>query len=90
METPASQSKTRRKANATNLYVHRNGGYYLRVMVRGKQIWESLRTKLKSVAEARATERHRAVRTAEKPSGCRKCMSQISLTRKLFSERILP
>jgi hypothetical protein len=85
MQTPASQSK-----NVTNLYVHRNGAYYLRGMVRGKQIWESLRTKLKSVAEARAIERHRAVRAAEKPSGCRKCMSQISLTRKLFSERILP
>jgi hypothetical protein len=65
MQTPGSQSKTRRKTNVVNLYVHRNAGYYFRVMVGGKQIWESLRTKLKSVAEARAIERHPAVRAAE-------------------------
>ena len=66
MQTPASQSKRWRKTNVANLYVHRNGGYYFRVTVGGKQIWESLHTKLKGVAEARAAEKHRAVRSAEK------------------------
>ena len=66
MQTTANQSKTWRKTNVANLYVHRNGGYYFRVTVGRKQIWESLHTKLKSVAEARAAERHRAVRAAAK------------------------
>ncbi len=66
MQIPANQSRVWRKTNAANLYVHRNGGYYFRVTVGRKQIWESLRTKLKSVAEARAAEKHRAVRAAEK------------------------
>jgi hypothetical protein len=57
MQTPASQSETWRKTNVANLYVHRNGGYYFRVTVGGKQIWESLRT---------AIEKHRALRAAEK------------------------
>lgn len=66
MHIPANQSKAWRKTNVANLYVHRNGGYYFRVTVGRKQIWESLHTKLKSVAEARAAEKHRAVRSAEK------------------------
>jgi len=66
MQIPAKQSKAWRKTNVANLYVHRNGGYYFRVTVGRKQIWESLHTKLKSVAEARAAEKHRAVRSAEK------------------------
>ena len=32
----------------------------------GKQLWETLRTKLKSVAEARATEKHRTVKASTK------------------------
>ena len=60
MHIPANQSKAWRKTNVANLYVHRNGGYYFRVTVGRKQIWESLHTKLKSVAEARAAEKHRA------------------------------
>jgi hypothetical protein len=66
MQATANQGKTWRKTNVANLYVHRNGGYYFRVTVGGKQIWESLHTKVKSVAEARTAERHRAVRSAAK------------------------
>jgi integrase len=62
MQTPASQGKAWRKTNAANLYMHRNGGYYFRATVGGKQLWQSLRTKLKSVAEARAAEKHRTIR----------------------------
>ncbi|MFZ0708729.1 MAG: site-specific integrase [Terrimicrobiaceae bacterium] len=64
--TTAGTAKTWRKTNVPNLYVHRNGGYYYRVTVGGKQLWESLCTKLKSVAEARATEKHRSVKAAKK------------------------
>lgn len=66
MHTSASKTKAWRKTNVANLYVHRNGGYYFRVTVGGKQIWESLHTKLKSVAEARASEKRRIIRSAQK------------------------
>ena len=52
--TTVGTAKTWRKTNVPNLYVHRNGGYYYRVTVGGKQLWESLHTKLKSVAEAQS------------------------------------
>ena len=64
--TTAGTGKTWRKANVANLYVHRNGGYYYRVTIGGKQLWESLRTKVKSLAEARAIEKHRTVRASRK------------------------
>ena len=64
--TVAGTAKTWRKTNVPNLYVHRNGGYYYRVTIGGKQLWETLRTKLKSVAEARAAEKHRAIKASKK------------------------
>jgi integrase len=64
--TTAGTAKTWRKTNVPNLYVHRNGGYYYRVTVSGKQLWESLHTKLKSVAETRAIEKHRTVKASKK------------------------
>jgi hypothetical protein len=51
--TTAGTARAWRKTNVPNLYVHRNGGYYYRVTIGGKQLGETLRTKLKSVAEAR-------------------------------------
>ncbi len=62
MKSSASVSKTWRKTNTPNLYLHKGGGYYYRVTVGGKQIWEPLKTKLKVVAEARVAERQRVSR----------------------------
>ncbi|PAW79156.1 MAG: hypothetical protein B9S32_04160 [Verrucomicrobia bacterium Tous-C9LFEB] len=39
------------KTNVPNLYRHSNGRYYARIFVGGKEIWKSLKTTLKSVAE---------------------------------------
>ncbi|MGA9578646.1 MAG: site-specific integrase [Terrimicrobiaceae bacterium] len=64
--TTAGTARAWRKTNVPNLYVHRNGGYYYRVTVGGKPLWESLHTKLKSVAEARANEKHRIVKASKK------------------------
>ena len=44
------------KTNIANLYRHRNGRYYARIFVGGKEIWKSLKTKLKSVAIERLQE----------------------------------
>ena len=51
MKSTASASKTWRKTNSVGLYIHSGGGYYFRAKVGGKQIWESLRTNVKSVEE---------------------------------------
>jgi integrase len=44
------------KTNTPNLYQHRNRRYYARLFVGGKEIWKSLKTKLKSVAVERLHE----------------------------------
>lgn len=50
------------KMNGTNLYRHRNGRYYARVFVSGKEIWKSLKTTTKSTAEERLEEHVRNAR----------------------------
>lgn len=57
MKSSKIADKTWHKTNTPNLYLHKSGRYYYRFTVGGKQIWESLKTKLKSVADARAAER---------------------------------
>jgi hypothetical protein len=44
------------KTNTPNLYRHQNRRYYARVFVGGKEIWKSLKTKLKTVAVERLQE----------------------------------
>lgn len=44
------------KTNVSNLYRHSNGKYYARIFVGGKEIWKSLKTTLKGVAEERLSE----------------------------------
>lgn len=44
------------KTNVPNLYRHSNGRYYARVFVGGKEIWKSLKTTLKTVAEEKVQE----------------------------------
>ncbi len=44
------------KTNVSNLYRHRNGRYYARIFVGGKENWKSLKTTLKTVAEERLPE----------------------------------
>lgn len=62
MSDRAKADKTWRKTNTPNLYLHKGGRYYYRVTVGGKQIWESLKTKLKSVADARVAQRQSVAR----------------------------
>jgi integrase len=50
------------KMNGTNLYRHKNGRYYARVFVSGKEIWKSLKTTTKSTAEERLEEHVRNAR----------------------------
>lgn len=41
------------KTNVPNLYRHANKRYYARIFIGGKEIWRSLKTTLKSIAEER-------------------------------------
>jgi len=65
MKTTPGKSKTWQKTNIGNLYAHKGGGYYYRVTVGGKQIWESPGTKLKSVAESPQWRGFSVTKTAE-------------------------
>lgn len=60
------RAKTWQVTNVPNLYLHKGGGYYYRVKVDGKQIWQSLHTKLKGVAESRIAEKQKVVRASRK------------------------
>ena len=62
MKTTASGRRTWRKTNIVGLYIHSGGGYYFRTKVGGKQIWETLRTNVKSVAEAEVSRRRTLIR----------------------------
>jgi len=44
------------KTNVPNLYRHANKRYYARIFLGGKEMWKSLKTKLKSVAEEKLKE----------------------------------
>lgn len=43
------------KTKLANLVRHRNGGYYARLFINGKEVWKSLKTKTFSIAEVRLT-----------------------------------
>jgi len=62
MKTP-EKNRTWESTNVQGLYVHKSGSFYYRTKVQGKQIWEPLHTKMKSVAEARLSEKRKAVRS---------------------------
>lgn len=66
MKTDATEIKTWQKTNVANLYVHKSGGYYYRTKIGGKQIWESLETKSKSVAVERIADKSKATRAHRK------------------------
>ncbi len=53
----APAKKTWEKTWLQNLWHHRNGRYYARLYLNGKEIWKSLKTSHFSVAEARLAER---------------------------------
>ena len=55
--------RTWESTNVQGLYVHKSGRFYYRTKVKGKQIWEPLNTKMKSVAESRLAEKRKAVRS---------------------------
>lgn len=48
--------KTWEKTRLQNLVRHKSGGYYARFFLNGKEVWQSLKTKQFSVAEARLTD----------------------------------
>jgi len=62
MKTP-EKIQTWKSTNVRGLYVHKSGRFYYRTKVQGKQIWEPLNTKMKSVAESRLAEISKAVRS---------------------------
>jgi len=62
MKTPG-KIQTWESTNVQGLYVHKSGRFYYRMKVQGKQIWEPLNTKKKSVAESRLDEIRKAVRS---------------------------
>lgn len=66
MKTGATEIKTWQKTNVANLYVHKSGGYYYRAKIGGKQIWESLKTKSKSVAVERVASKAKSTRAGRK------------------------
>jgi integrase len=63
-----TQNSAWTKTNVPNLYRHLNRRYYARLFVGGKEIWKSLKTNLKSVAEERLTE-HVANARQQRASG---------------------
>jgi hypothetical protein len=52
----STQKSAWTKTNVPSLYRHLNRRYYARLFVGGKEIWKSLKTTLKSVAEERLNE----------------------------------
>jgi integrase len=59
----SEKTRTWESTNVAGLYVHKSGRFYYRTKVQGKQIWEPLKTTVKSVAESRLAEKSKAVRS---------------------------
>ena len=51
-----STVKTWEKTRLHNLVRHKSGGYYARLYLNGKEVWKSLKTKHRQIAEARLSE----------------------------------
>lgn len=66
MQTDGAESKTWQKTNVESMYLHKSGIYYYRTKVNGRQIWESLKTKSKSIAIERISDKLKATRTHRK------------------------
>lgn len=56
MNTSAEAAKTWKSTRVQNLLRHKNGRYYARLFLNGKEIWKSLKTAHFSVAEAKMAE----------------------------------
>lgn len=56
MNTAAEKAKTWQATRTQNLLRHKNGRYYARLFLNGKEIWKALKTSHFSVAEAKLAE----------------------------------
>jgi len=72
MNTPADQQKTWETTRVQNLLRHKNGRYYARLFLNGKEIWKSLKTAHFSIAEAKMADvmkEHRARKSRNVEAG---------------------
>lgn len=63
----AEPAKFWEKTKLANLVRHRNGGYYARLFIDGKEVWRSLKTKTYSIAEVRLAEKQKEHRKRKAP-----------------------